>query len=58
MKGVVSVSRNGAYYFILTEWCPAETYSTSLPYFAALENAASAGEPQRDPFDQIFGQVH
>ncbi len=50
IKGDVTVARNGSYYIFLNEWCAAESYSKSRPQFAALENSASAGEPQPEPF--------
>ena len=57
-KGSVSVAHSGPYYFVLIEWCLAETYAKSRPQFAALENGASAGEPAPNQFTQSHGQTY
>jgi hypothetical protein len=53
LKGELTVARNGSYYIFVQKWCAAESYSNSQPQFAALDSAASAGEPQPDTFSAI-----
>lgn len=58
IRGDLTVARNGSYYIFLNEWCAAATYSKSRAQFAALEAAASAGEPQPEPFSAIRGATY
>jgi len=58
VKGALTVARNGHYYFLLHEWCMAESFAKSRVQFAALESGASAGEPTPNQFSETHGQTY